>query len=257
MKILIVDDESYICQGIKSILLAEENLKCQIETSLNSREALEFARHFHPDLVISDIRVQPINGLEFVKILKDENICQKVIMISGYSTFEYAHTALRYNVMDYLLKPIDKKYLLNLVYQVWESLPDTYSGAHIALPDIPYFQIELSRTDFPASLKKVIQYIQDNYMKDISLQILSDETMLHPGYISSLINKYLHISLTELLDHIRIKKACELLLLEDQITISEVSYLVGYSNERRLYNAFSKRLGMTPGDFRKQYYSTK
>ncbi len=95
--------------------------------------------------------------------------------------------------------------------------------------------------------------MKKNYMNDISLQTLSDELMLHPCYISSLFSKYTGNSFKSLLEYIRIKKAAEFLLFEQNITMSEISYLVGYNNERRLYDAFQKRLNCTPGDFRNMY----
>lgn len=252
MKILIADDEKNIAEGIKTILLSQELLKCQIITVDNGKDALNTARKFLPDLIITDIRMHYMNGLELVQALKEANICCKVIIISGYDKFEYAQTALRYNVVDYLLKPIDKQELLSQVTKVWEELPQNYAAVHAQLPDFPFFKLDLDNSEYPNSLKKIIQYIRQNYMNEISLQSLSDELMLHPNYISSLINKHTNIGLNELLDYVRLKKSCELLLLEPNMTISEISYLAGYNNERRLYNAFKKLLNCTPGDFRKQ-----
>ncbi|MGN1141903.1 MAG: response regulator [Oliverpabstia sp.] len=253
MKILIADDERNISEGIKSILLHQDNMKCQIEIAENGKQALELARKMHPDLVIADIRMRLLTGLELTKILKEENICNNVIIISGYSVFEYAQTAIRCNVMDYLLKPIDKQQLIDLVNKVWEQLPDNYSKTHVTLPDIPFFHLDFENSDFPGSMKKIVKYIEKNYMRDITLQTLSDELMLHPSYISSVINKHAHVSLNTLLDSVRLKKACEFLISDPQLTISEISYLVGYNSERRLYSAFQKRLNSTPGEFRNKY----
>lgn len=88
-------------------------------------------------------------------------------------------------------------------------------------------------------------------MKDMSLQSLSEELMLSSSYLSSLINKYIQVNFNYLLDYFRLQKACELLLFTPEITMSEISYIVGYNRERRFYNAFQNRLSCTPGEYKK------
>lgn len=184
-------------------------------------------------------------------------LCENFIIISGYEKFEYAQTAIQYGVRGYLLKPIDKNELLALIDEVYQSLPQNYSKKRFSkLPEIDYFDLELYRDDYPTSLRKVIAYMDKQYMTQISLQSLSDEFMLHPNYISSLFSKYTDTNFKYILDYIRLKKAVELLLMEQSITLSEISYLVGYNNERRLYDAFQKRLHCTPGEFKARYASS-
>lgn len=253
MKILIADDEPGIANGIASILQKRKDLHCQLRIAENGLEALSIAEHFRPDLVITDIRMYQMSGLQLAEELKAKGICNKVIIISGYNQFDYAQRAIRVNVIDYLLKPIDKQQLLHLVERVYNELPESYSSpnSNPALFEHEFFHLDLENENYPSSLKKGIQYMKKNYMLDISLQSLSDELMLHPNYISSLINKYLCVNFSYVLDCIRLKKACELLVSTPEITNAELSYLVGYNNERRLYSAFQKRLSCTPGDFRK------
>lgn len=250
MKILIVEDEENISDGIVAILQSCREYRCQIRVADNGKKGLEIADGWHPDLVITDIRMFHMNGLELAKELKEKGLCEKVIIISGYSSFEYAQTALRMNVLDYLLKPIDKGRLLDLVGNVWRSLPSNYAGNEKRPPENEFFCLNLEDESYPASLKKVIAYMDKNYMQDISLQTLSEELMLHPNYISTLINRHTHVSFSYLLDYIRLAKACEL-LSDPEMTVAEISYIVGYNNERRLYHAFQKRMSCTPGDFRK------
>ncbi len=252
MKILIAEDEENIVQGIVSILQSRKEYKCQIRHAENGQRALEIAEQFHPDMVITDIRMFQKTGLELAEELKSQEICDKVVIISGYSRFDYAQQAIRANVLDYLLKPIDKQRLLELVDRVYEELPESYAArAAFMRPAYPFFDLELEKEEYPASLKKAISFIRHNYMKDISLQTLSDELMLHPNYLSSLVNRHTGVNFSYLLDYVRLEMACELLASPEDMTVAEVSYIVGYNNERRLYHAFQKRLNCTPGDFRK------
>ena len=254
MKIIIVDDEENIANGILSIIESNIDFPTSIHLAYDGQQAFDIAAAFKPDLVVTDIRMHMMNGLDLVKILKEKELCNNFIIISGYDKFTYAQTAIRFGVIGYLLKPIDKQELLSLINSVYNSLPQTYALIkNRILPDLKYFSVNLDEENYPSSLKKAILYIEKNYMNDISLQTLSDELLLHPCYISSLFGKFTGNSFKSLLEYIRIKKAAELLLFEKDITVSEISYLVGYNNERRLYDAFQKRLNCTPGDFKNQY----
>ena len=90
-------------------------------------------------------------------------------------------------------------------------------------------------------------------LRKITLQDLAEQFMLSPGYLSTLINKYTGSSLPYLLDQARLRRAAQLLLSQPELPIAEVARLTGYSAVRRLYNAFQKRLGCTPGEFRERY----
>lgn len=255
MKILVAEDEISIARGIESIIQSQAQQKHKFAFAENGLEALEIAKTFHPDLIITDIRMFRMTGLEFIEKLKEIHPTCKVIIVTGYSHFKYVQQALRLGVMDYLLKPIDKQRLLELVNQVWSDLPETYSRQKTSRAVFhDFFCLDFEHEDYPHSLKKVIRFIQKNYVLDISLHMLSEKLLLHPNYISTLINKHFKVSFNYVLDHVRLEKACELLSNTDK-TIAEISYLVGYNNERRLYHAFRKRLNSSPGDFRKEWHS--
>lgn len=76
---------------------------------------------------------------------------------------------------------------------------------------------------------------------------------MNPNYLSTLLKKYTEHNFSFLLDYVRVCKAAELLLYDQDLSVSEISYLVGYNHERRLYQVFQKRLNCTPGEFRKNY----
>lgn len=105
MRILIVEDEIKIRMGI-SRLISAHTQHTVVGEAKNGKEGLEMISRFHPELVISDIRMPVMDGLEMLQeSVKMGNTCHFVIL-SGYSEFEYAQTAIRYGVDDYLLKPL-------------------------------------------------------------------------------------------------------------------------------------------------------
>lgn len=257
MKILVVEDETNIREGIVSILQTNLNIPFKLKSCADSAQALSVSEAFYPDVVITDIVMPDMNGLELIGRLRAKELCTNFIILSGHDNFSYAQQAIRYGVVDYLLKPLDKEQLLEIIQRIYETLHSEASQKQTARPftDLAYFEWDLDVTSMPSSLQRIINYVKKNYMKDISLQTISEELFFHTSYISSLINKYTGHSFTYLLDYIRIRKAVELLLDEPDMSIAEVSDLVGYTNERRLYASFQKRLNMTPGDLRNKFIS--
>lgn len=116
--IILVDDEYYFRQAMKRYLSEWEEEYCLVGEAKNGKDGLELIRQLKPDIVLMDINMQIMSGLDAMQILSEEKIASKVILLTGYSEFEYAHKALRFGVADYLLKPIDKQELKKCLDQV-------------------------------------------------------------------------------------------------------------------------------------------
>lgn len=118
-KLLIADDEYLVRMGIKETIdWASLDIEVVAEAS-NGKQGLELARTLKPDLIISDVRMPLMDGLEMAKTLLDENADLAVIIYSGYKDFEYARRALTSEVAAYLLKPIENE---NMIAKVKETL---------------------------------------------------------------------------------------------------------------------------------------
>ena len=108
MKVLIADDEINIILLIKSLI---DRQKTDVEIAGEAGDgitALEMVRQLKPDVVITDIRMPGMNGMDLIRHVREEQIPVEFVIISGYSEFEYARSAIQYGVSDYLLKPIKK-----------------------------------------------------------------------------------------------------------------------------------------------------
>jgi two-component system, response regulator YesN len=109
-KVVLVDDEIYVRKGLRSLIDWEVCGFEVVEEASNGQQALTVIRNLKPDLVVIDIRMPILDGLGLIKIVaQEEEIQPKFIIISGYSDFKYAQTALKYGVLDFILKPIDKE----------------------------------------------------------------------------------------------------------------------------------------------------
>ena len=123
MRILIVEDEIKIRMGI-SRLITSHTQHTVVGEAKNGKEGLEMINRYHPQLVISDIRMPVMDGLEMLQeSVKQGNHCHFVIL-SGYSEFEYAQKALRYGVDDYLLKPLAPEDVTELLDKIQQKVDE-------------------------------------------------------------------------------------------------------------------------------------
>lgn len=111
MRVLIVDDEQNICQGIKKFLISMHYPVDEIATMSDSVEAVGFARGFKPDIVMSDVSMPRLNGFEMIQQIKSFCPDVRVIMVSCYDEIQYLKRAFKLDAIDYIFKPVDVKEL--------------------------------------------------------------------------------------------------------------------------------------------------
>ncbi|MEK3751480.1 response regulator [Paenibacillus sp. FSL E2-8871] len=121
LRIAIVDDEILIREGLARMISKENTEFLVIGTYSDGKHLLDELPSLQLDVVITDIRMPQINGLELIKQLKASHPQIRSILMSGFVEFNYAREAIRSSAVDYLLKPIDKEQLFELLYQLEEE----------------------------------------------------------------------------------------------------------------------------------------
>jgi len=120
-KIVLIDDEPWVLKGIQA-MLDWEAYNCEVVGAFTDpNEAKKFMESHHPDIAFVDINLGEVSGLDLIKSIK-ETIDIEVIIVSGYSSFDYAKEALKYGVIDYILKPIDKQELKDILNKLLLAL---------------------------------------------------------------------------------------------------------------------------------------
>jgi|GEM_PF-650884 len=122
LKLIIADDEKWVRTTIRSIIPFEKldmTLSCEAS---NGIEALELCRRYEPDILLTDIMMPGLTGLELMKEVRSLLPDLRIVVISGYNDFEYAKTAVKYGITDYLLKPVDEKELTEVLVRIENEL---------------------------------------------------------------------------------------------------------------------------------------
>ena len=115
--IVLADDEKLIRAGLKKILLENIDIPLEIVEAKNGEEALEFCKQKKPEILITDIRMPVMDGVELMKNISEMEDQKKpsIIVLSGYDEFSYAKAAIQSGAISYILKPVDKKELISAV----------------------------------------------------------------------------------------------------------------------------------------------
>lgn len=122
MKVLIVDDEPKLREGLKSIVPWAELGYQVVGTAANGSEALEKHRLLAPDVMLVDIRMPGMDGLQLIEAIRTVDSAIHLLILSGYADFDYAKRAISHRVDGYLLKPVDEEELRQFLLQMKEAI---------------------------------------------------------------------------------------------------------------------------------------
>ncbi|WP_261305430.1 response regulator transcription factor [Paenibacillus andongensis] len=244
-KLLIVDDEWIIADSLSSMEEWDERHIEVVGIAHNGYDAIRYLEAEPIGLVISDIRMPDMDGLQLLQYIYEEMSNTQVILISGYEDFTYARTALKYGAKGYILKPIDTDELLETVDRLLGSRnPET--GA-----DIEAVQPELPLTYHKEIVRKAMRYIQDHLHTPLSLSDVAETIHLTAHYFGQIFKSESGLLFNSYLTHVRMEKACEL-LKNSGLKIYEICEQVGYVDPKYFAKVFQKQFGMTPNEFRQK-----
>ena len=177
-KVMIADDEERICRLIEALVDWKALGMEVVAIAHNGLEAVEFAEKFRPDILITDIRMPGCSGLELIEKVKKAMPELEVIIISGYAHFEYAKSAIKFGVGEYLLKPINKAELTMTL----ERLRGKIEARLQEKEDIEQME-QKSRHDVLRLRGLLLERLSEQKGEGLSLQVLRDEYYLEmePG----------------------------------------------------------------------------
>ena len=251
MKLLIVDDEPIIRRGIKKLIDFDALGIDEVLEATNGEQAFRIFEERSPDIILADINMPKMNGLEFSGKVKQARKATKVALITGYDYFDYAQKAIKLGVDDYILKPVSKEDIRQLLHKLVKELKEEAATAEVNSMVTDY-QTTYGSAD-EEGYQKPIMDLMDSGIADaeFSLTVLADALGLSTGYTSGLFKKYFQVSFKEYLLKKRLDKA-KILLLSTDMKNYEISEAVGFSDPNYFSTAFKKHANMSPGKYREK-----
>lgn len=157
--ILLVDDEQYIRQSIIELVQWEKKGFFILGEASNGEEALEIMSKNVPDILITDIRMPVMNGIELTKRIREKHPSVKIVFLSGHDDFDYAVSGIKLNIIEYLLKPISIKDLEKMLDQVREILIEEKREAN----DLKRIETNYLENFQGIKMSFLVSLITDNY----------------------------------------------------------------------------------------------
>ena len=237
--IVICDDEVILRNGLKS-WVERSGLPLRVSgTAGNGLQALELIARQKPFIALMDINMPGMAGLDVIEEVQKRGIGTRFIIISGHDEFQYARRACHLNVVDYLLKPIDREELMELLKKVLEQIRKEQLTQKVF--------VEKEDT----TKEKILGYIQENFTKQqFSLGELADAFHLSQSYVTRLIKQETGSSFSELLTRMRIDRAVSLLVQSPDMKLVEIAERTGFASQHYFSRVFKEKVGFSPADYR-------
>ena len=237
--ILVVDDEKMHRKGILS-LLEEFCPEDMLWEAADGTEAMEIMQNMPCEIVISDIRMARMDGLSLLREVKNIRPEVSFIIISGYSDFEYAQSAIRLKVSEYLLKPVDPEELTTALGNIRKQ----YQIEQKAYEDI--FNESMTRNSPEQIAATLRDYLVQNYNMDINLNLIAGSMHYSPSYLT----KILQVSPLKFITQIRLSQAKHYLSHNPELSVKQVGEMIGYQDQGYFSRLFKKNTGVSPLDWR-------
>lgn len=239
LRVLLVDDEIIIRRGFRQLFDWEAHDCEVVGEAADGMEALSQIDSLNPDIVIMDINIPIMNGLKVIQLSRMKHPETAFIIVSGYDDFAYCREALRLQITDYILKPVD-----------YEEFGACIDNLKIAL----FQQKSAEETEGGEEriINKIVRFVQNHLAEEISLSVLAEEFHFSTQYVSQLFKNEIGVNFLTYLTNIRMEKAKKLLLSTD-LPIAEVSEQTGYGDYRVFTKVFKKSEGVTPTQYRRDF----
>lgn len=262
IRLLIADDEKLERKALAELVQRRFEREVVLEVAENGRKAADTAVLWGADLILMDIEMPGVSGLDAARAVLAQRPSCRVIFVTAYSLFQYAHEAVHLGACDYLLKPVDPDELEASVRRAMRQIETERKLEELAAarPQPEQTETEEEAEDAPEEsensqtalvMAHVRRYLEDNYMFDLSLDSVGEILHISPAYLSAQFKKYQKMNFLDCLTELRINAAKEL-LADPFRSSAEVASMVGYEDASYFARAFKKRTGMTPTQYRRQ-----
>lgn len=212
----------------------------------DGEEAIELVERFLPDLLVTDIKMPVLDGLELVKRIRQTNPDMRVIIVSGYREFEFARQAIEMGVDEYIPKPIDQRVLKEALLRASIRLESASRS----------LEAEFRITDGDRSAEELVEgvrlYLREHFRQGYSLERLASGFGCKAAYLLRAYGKATGSTPTQELIRLRIEKAKRLLVGEPELEVKQVASAVGYDDPLYFSRLFKRETGSTPSAFREE-----
>lgn len=240
-KVLAADDEYFIREGLKHLIEWNKLGFELVGICADGKELLEQVQIVKPDLLIIDIKMPNITGLEVAKYIYENKKDIEVILLSAFTEFTYAKQAIEYRVRKYIVKSM-------LLEELPKELLEVKEFLDIKNKDLIENKENLEEDEMIFKIKK---FISENYANNISLGDIAKFVYSSDSYISRIFKQKTGENLFDYINFYRIEKAKEY-IEKNKNKIYEISSLVGFCDTSYFSRVFKRYVGVSPKEYEKK-----
>ena len=242
LKVLIVDDEDLVRRGIVLGVDWAARGCVVVGEAANGEEGIAAVERYSPNLIITDVRMPRMDGIEMMKRLRQKGCKAHVIILTAYSDFSYARSALQFGADDYLLKPFRDQELIAAIDKVRQKERDLTALT-------PQDTLPLVKGDKSKYVLQALEYIAGHYSdQDISITTIAAHLGVSEGHLSHVFKKETSYTIISYLTQYRVHTAMKL-LQDCRYKVYEVAEMVGYRDVAYFGSTFKKLVGMSPSEY--------
>jgi len=249
LKILVVEDNKELRTFLKSVL----STNYDVFEAENGNQALEIALTYSPDIIISDIMMPDMNGLELAKAIKNDiNISHiPMILLTAKTDMESKLEALEYGVDDYITKPFSSTYLEARVENLLKLRKQlqTYFRSSLTSGVISMSKPNVTRQD-DIFIQKTMKFVEDNFANpDMNIDDIAVNSGLSRSSFFKKLKNITGLAPVDFIKEFRVQRAMQL-LEAGETNISQIAYMVGMDDPRYFSKCFKQKYGMNPREYK-------
>lgn len=261
INIVMADDEPITRQGLALLDWAGEDFNV-VGVAAHGLEALHMVRKWKPELLLTDIRMPGLGGLELMQIAISEQPNLKVIFLTAHHQLEYALEAITLGAVGFVLKPTEPEEIMKECRKAQRLIAMERSRSSLEdgmREQLREYSMTLQEKVMPqadadalhAVVRVMLDHMERHYMNNITIDSLAKMHHFNPDYLSRLFKKETGDTFINTLTRMRMQKAVSL-LGNNEMKVYEVAEKVGIRDTRYFGQMFKKRYGVKPNEFRKQ-----
>lgn len=248
---LIVEDEPLMREYLMMNLTSIHDMWKTAGCARDGLEALSLLKTRSFDLVITDIKMPYMDGLELANYIHTNYPDTDIIILTGYSEFNYAREAVRVNAVDYLLKPLQDMELHNTLSKL-ASKHMSHDIPAVAQTSTAKEEPQTLNDDSGILVQRARTYIQAHFCEPLSLNEVANTLHVSPAYLSSIFKSERGESYSKFILRLRMERAALLLQTYSAGKVNDIALEVGYFSTKHFYSVFKDYFGMTPNEYRNQ-----
>jgi len=238
--LLICDDEALERTALRKMIEKRYPDITLIDDAKTGGEAVTAVHRFLPDIMLIDIKMPELNGLEAQKKIIEFHPAIKTVIITAYSDFSYAQEAIKYNIFDFLLKPVPPVDLYACIDKILGQLQKETAKS------------ERKEQEVLTAVQRAIAYIDAHYTKGLRIGDVAERVNLSEKYFSRYFKQQTGLSFTDYLNLRLIKKSKDL-LIHTKYPIYNIAIELNFSDAAYFTKVFRRYEKVTPSQYRQKY----